>query len=409
MPIQFQVKPSRKQLNRSLVWFVATALALVLTLTIGTSRLRADTGTCSGVMVTLPFNDVMSSAFFCQIAEAFFSGLTNGTTANTYSPTNTVTREQMAAFITRTLDQSLRRGNHRAALNQWWLSSSAGTGVTNVGISPRGVASDGADLWVANSLAGTVSRVRGSDGKLLETWTGATSAEAVLVARGRVFVTGGTSPGNLYVIDPTQPFGAVTPLSSSLGNTASGITFDGTSIWTANQGSSSVSKVNPTTGATTNFTTGFNLPRGMLYDGTNVWVTDNGDHKLKKLDSNGAVVGSPVTVGSEPRHPAFDGTNIWVPNAGSNTITVVRAASGAILATLSNNGLNQPYAATFDGERILVTNQTGNSVSLWKATDLSPLPGSPVLIGNFPFGACSDGLNFWIVLGGPNPGQLARL
>jgi hypothetical protein len=132
----------------------------------------------------------MSSPFFCQIAEAFFSGLTNGTSANTYSPSSPVPREQIAAFITRTQDSALRRSSKRAALDQFWTttpdyaSSSGGLGTTAVGLQPTLVKSDGADLWVANAGSNTVSRVRGSDGKLLDTWTGATSAGGVLVAMG---------------------------------------------------------------------------------------------------------------------------------------------------------------------------------------------------------------------------------
>jgi hypothetical protein len=52
--------------------------------------------------------------FFCLIAEACFSGLTSGTSATTYSPADNVTREQMVAFITRTMDQSLKRRSRRA-------------------------------------------------------------------------------------------------------------------------------------------------------------------------------------------------------------------------------------------------------------------------------------------------------
>src|SRR5438045_5576239 len=127
------------------------SIALLLTITFASSHLSADTSTCSGVTITLPFADVMSSPFFCQIAEAYFSGLTNGTSANTYSPGNNVTREQMAAFVTRTMDQSLKRGSIRAALRQFWTPTSAdGLRLTTVGASPVLVASDGADLWVAN-------------------------------------------------------------------------------------------------------------------------------------------------------------------------------------------------------------------------------------------------------------------
>src|SRR5262245_12765983 len=89
-------------------------LAFVFALTGAFHHLKADTGTCGGTTTTLPFNDVGSSAFFCQIAAAYFSVLTYGTSATTYSPTATVTREQMAAFITRTQDSVLRRGSQRA-------------------------------------------------------------------------------------------------------------------------------------------------------------------------------------------------------------------------------------------------------------------------------------------------------
>jgi DNA-binding beta-propeller fold protein YncE len=95
-----------------------------------------------------------------------------------------------------------------------------------------------------------------------------------------------------------------------------------------------------------------------------------------------------------------------VPNQSTNTVTVVRASSGIVLATLTGNGLNQPVTAAFDGERILVTNFGGNSVSLWKAADLSPLGSVSTGASTRPTGACSDGLNFWITLnstGKPRP------
>jgi hypothetical protein len=55
----------------------------------------------------------MDNPFFCQIAAAYFSGLTNGTSATIYSPGLNVTRDQMAAFITRTQDSALKRGSTR--------------------------------------------------------------------------------------------------------------------------------------------------------------------------------------------------------------------------------------------------------------------------------------------------------
>jgi hypothetical protein len=88
-------------------------ISLMASLSFLSGRMQADTGSCRGVTITLPFTDVMGNPFFCQIAAAYFSGLTNGTSTTTYTPSQLAPREQMAAFVSRTLDQSLKRGSRR--------------------------------------------------------------------------------------------------------------------------------------------------------------------------------------------------------------------------------------------------------------------------------------------------------
>ena len=299
--------------------------------------------------------------------------------------------------------------SRRAILDQFWTPQNQTVlGLTTVGVSPLGVRSDGVDVWVAGQLgSNSVSRVRASDGKLLETWTGANLVTGVLVAMGRVFVSG---PSGLYRIDPSQTAGAVTIVASVIGANPGGIAFDGARIWIADSGDfsggGSVSIVTPGASlpwSVTTLTTGFSSPQGALFDGANIWVTDRLANTLLRLDGTGAILQT-VTVGSAPAFLTFDGANIWVPNSVSNSISVVRASNGAVLATLTGNGLNGPMAAAFDGQRVLVTNTTGNSVSLWKAADLTPL-GS-FAIGAAPTRVCSDGVNFWITLYGA--GKLVR-
>lgn len=396
--------------NRVFTFRAALMIAFVLFASGASTRLRAETGSCGSSTITLPFTDVPAgNIFFCAIAEAFFSGLTNGTTPTTFSPSSSVPREQMAAFVTRTLDQSLKRGSRRTALDQYWTPTSGDSlALTTVGDAPKGVKSDGADLWVASYSGSSVSRVRASDGTLLGTWTGAPGAFGVLSVKGLIFVTGASTPGRLYEIDPTQPAGAVVTLTSSLGGGSQGIAFDGARIWTANPGSpGSVSIVTLNPLSVSNVSTGFANPAGIVYDGTNMWVTDFGTSpgNLFKLDSNGAILQT-IPVGDGPGFPAFDGTNIWVPNYTSGTLSVVRASTGAIVATLFGNGLFSPQTAAFDGERILITNFNGDSVSLWKAADLTRLGSVSTGASSKPFGACSDGLNFWITLNNTN--KLAR-
>ena len=385
--------------RRKRVLFLPTAVTAILFSGAGGALL----GLCG------TFTDVTDASFCPFVLEIFSLGITTGTTPTTYDPGGNVSRLQMAAFLSRTVDRTLQRGSRRAALDQFWTSqNNTVLGLTTVGTSPALLKSDGADVWVANAGGSSVSRVRASDEKLLETWTGAATAYGVLVAMSRIFVTGSTDPGRLYQIDPGQAAGAVTTVASTLGNSSRGIAFDGSRIWTANGGGASVSIVTP--GASipwtvTTVTTGFTQPYGALYDGANVWVTDLTAGTLLKLDSAGAILQT-VTVGSSPLLPVFDGTNIWVPDFSSSSVSVVRASSGAILRTLTGNGLNFPAAAAFDGQRVLVTNNGGHSVSLWRAADLTTLVSFATGGITFPLGACSDGINFWIALNGIS--KLAR-
>jgi hypothetical protein len=201
----------------------------------------------------------------------------------------------------------------------------------------------------------------------------------------------------------------VTTVATNLGAGPLGIAFDGSRIWTAN-GSGTVSIVTPAATipwTVTTVTAGSVSSAGILYDGANIWLANSSAVTLQKLDSNGAVLQT-VTVGAlASNFPAFDGANIWVPAFNSNSVSVVRVSTGAVLQTLTGNGLNIPVTAAFDGQRVLVTNHGGSSVSLWKAADLTPIGSFPTGAGSMPWGACSDGVNFWITL--PTVGnQLAR-
>jgi hypothetical protein len=355
-----------------------------------------------------PFSDISDAVFCPFVLEIFTLEITNGTTATTYSPGDNVTRLQMAAFLSRTVDRSLRRAGKRAALGRFWApKDAANLGLTALGAAPNSVHWDGKDLWVPSRTTSSVYRVRASDGRLLETWTGAFFANDAVFAMGKVFVDGyRPAPGYLARIDPRAAPGAATIVTSNLGDGADGIAFDGSRIWTANQGAS-VSIVTP--GSTipwtvTTVTIGA-APTGILFDGTAMWVTDYTNGNLLKLDGNATVLQT-IPVGAGAAFLASDGANLWVPLNGGAATAVVRASTGVILATLTGNGQVFPNTAAFDGERILVTNANGDSVSLWKVADLSPIGSVPTGDSTYPAGACSDGINFWITF--VSSGQLAR-
>jgi len=51
----------------------------------------------------------------------------------------------------------------------------------------------------------------------------------------------------------------------------------------------------------------------------------------------------------------------------------------------------------FDGLRMLVTNKNGNSVSLFQATDQTPLGSISLSQAMAPSQAASDGINFFVI------------
>jgi hypothetical protein len=393
--------------DRKLRYRPITLLTLVIILTIASTRMQADTGTCNGQSVTLPFTDVPgSNIFFCSIAQAFLTGLTNGTSATTYSPAANVTRDQMAAFITRTQDSALKRGSPRAAAGQWWTPKDVGfLNTTVVGDNPRFNCFDGEDIWVPNRTDGSVTRVHASDGRVLGTWTGATEALNTIAAAGFIYVTGFENPGKIYRINPSFSPGVVLEVENNIGANPVSITCDGLNLWTANTGAGpglgSISRYNIVTDTETNFTAAFSQPSGIVFDGTHLWVVDTEDDALYRVDpANGAVIET-LAIGTNltsPAIPVFDGANIWVPV--TDGLKVVSTSSPArLLATLTGNGLGtNNRSVAFDGERIMVTNTLGNSVSLWKASSLTPLGNLNLGNGMNPIGACSDGLHFWITV-----------
>jgi hypothetical protein len=357
---------------------------------------------CGGQSYPFPFTDVSAvGAAFCPgIMEAYVTGISKGTTATTFSPNLDVPRVQMTTFLQRSVDQALTRGSRRAALNQWWTPQGRnGLRTFNFGGNPVFCAADGENIWVGNTGTGDIYQVQASTGKITGPWTGTGTNSGILTALSYVWVVDGAG-GALYMIDPATAPGAASLVVGGLGSSPQGIAFDGLDIWTANA-TGSVSKIDPVA-KTLLFTvsTGFIDTTGILYDGAHIWVTDFVAGTLLKLDSSGAILQT-VTVGTHPYFPVFDGTNIWVPNNGDNSVTVVQASTGSVVATINadaTNLLNRPWAASFDGERVLITNYNGQSGTLFKAADLSFIANVAMGIAN-PTGACSDGIDFWVVDG----------
>src|SRR5215471_11520380 len=135
-------------------WIVAIASPASLLIGLTTALF----GTCG------PFTDVALDVFCPFVLEVFYTGITTGTTPTTYDPASPVSRLQMAAFLSRTVDGVVRRGSRRTPLNKFWTQKNVLNPIQTGGGSYL-ADTDGTDIWVASRDANWIQRLDGSDGR----------------------------------------------------------------------------------------------------------------------------------------------------------------------------------------------------------------------------------------------------
>jgi YVTN family beta-propeller protein len=188
-------------------------------------------------------------------------------------------------------------------------------------------------------------------------------------------------------------FPADQSVTIAVGTNPNGIAFDGTDIWVANYSSTTVSKVQASTGQVFGTVTVGVGPSAVAFDGANIWVTNQKSNNVSKVRaSDGGCVGTcTFAVGTGPNGIAFDGTNIWVTNEYGNNVTKLLASTGALVNTYNVGG--RPQGIAFDGTNIWVANEGDGTVSELSSTGA---PLATITVGSGPFGVAFDGTNIWV-------------
>ncbi|HTZ52986.1 MAG TPA: carboxypeptidase regulatory-like domain-containing protein [Spirochaetia bacterium] len=229
---------------------------------------------------------------------------------------------------------------------------------------PMGVATDGVNLYIADDTNHSIRKIVVSSG----------------------IVT--TFAGSAAVAGSTDATGTAARFSNPMG-----IASDGTNLYVADTGNSTIRKIVISTGAVTTLAgsallsgsadgTGaaarFNQPMGITTDGTNLYVADTYNNTLRKVViSSGAVTtiagsaGSPGSadgVGSAARFSwpeglATDGTNLYVADYNNATIRQVVIATGSVTTLAGSAGIHNHVdaaggAARFSAVRGVTTDGT---------------------------------------------------
>jgi len=245
-----------------------------------------------------------------------------------------------------------------------------GTGTSALFSSPRGVTTDGTNLYVADS--------------------GNHRIRKIVLSSGVVTTVAGNGSGN------TDGTG-----TAALFNTPEGITTDGTNLYVADTSNHRIRKIVISSGVVTTVAgngsgstngTGtaalFNTPTGITTDGTNLYVVDVVNHRIRKIVISTAVVttfagngqGSTDGTGtaalfSFPDGITMDGTNLYVVDNGNHTIrkivissAVVTTIAGSVGNTGDSDGtgtaalFNQPRGITTDGTALYIGGYQTNKI-----------------------------------------------
>jgi glutamine cyclotransferase len=220
-----------------------------------------------------------------------------------------------------------------------------------VGNGPRRVAFDGTHIWVTNSSANMVSKLRASDG----------------------FVVANYPAGS-------------GPVS---------IAFDGAFIWVGNPtiGNGIVTRLRASDGMLMGTVPNVDGGDSLVCDGGNVWVANLDERKVRKVNTSSLAVEGPFDAGGPAAALAFDGQNVWVANRGFDTLTELRASDGELIRTVRIGRQTQPQALAFDGANIWAAGAFGKVFKV-RASNGEVL--NSFQVGTDPQGIAFDGANIWV-------------
>lgn len=256
------------------------------------------------------------------------------------------------------------------------FGSNDGTGTAAKFSYPRGITTDGTNLFVADTLNHAIRKIVIATG-VVTTLAGTAGVTGDSDGTGTAaqfdYPRGITSDGtNLFVTD-------------SINNTIRKIVIS-TGVVTTLAGTAGASGISDGTGAAARF----NNPSGITTDGTNVFVGDASNYTIRQIViATGVVTTLAGTAGvnsstdgtgtnaafAAPHGITTDGTNLFVADSDNHIIRKVVIATGVVTTltgqantfgnadgTLVNARFHEPYGITTDGTSLFVTDTSNNSI-----------------------------------------------
>ncbi|HEV7420429.1 MAG TPA: BTAD domain-containing putative transcriptional regulator, partial [Mycobacterium sp.] len=227
-----------------------------------------------------------------------------------------------------------------------------------VGASPDGIAVVGKTAWVANTGAGSVSKIDLERHVVVQTTPVGLAPQALAVFGSDLWVVnGGAASVSRLSLKTDQPVDTI-----PVGNLPSAIAADKSGIWVVNTGDDTVERIDPVTGKPDNpIAVGFR-PAGIAVAANTVWVSNSGDGTVSPIAATSRVVGSSIAVGAGPADIAVAHGAVWVANSSGQTLSRIDAASRQVVATVPVG--DGPKSMTLVGDRLWVANESHGDVTV---------------------------------------------
>lgn len=207
-------------------------------------------------------------------------------------------------------------------------------------IYPNSLAFDGKDLWLSGYNEFHIFKISREDGSIIDSIEINLKEPHGMTFDGTYFYICDAFTDVIQKLDTQGQIISSIPMPTQQPSHCQGLTFDGSGYWLNDQREPLLSSqhddityIIDEDGLVLNqFNSIGDVPTGLAFDGTNIWSIDNGLDELHKIDPNTyRIVETFDTPESIPTGLAFDGQHLWLVDNGTDLIYQID------IGTLSNS------------------------------------------------------------------------
>jgi YVTN family beta-propeller protein len=227
-----------------------------------------------------------------------------------------------------------------------------------MGASPDAVAVVGNVAWVANTGAGSVSKIDLERHVIVQTTPVGLAPQALAVLGSDLWVVNsGEASVSRLSLKTDQVVETI-----SVGNLPAAIAADTSGVWVVDTGDDTVVRIDPVTGnPDAPIAVGFR-PAGIAVAANTIWVSNSGDGTVSPIDATSHVVGSSIAVGAGPAAIAVSHGAVWVANSSGQTASRISAGTRQVVAAVQVG--DGPKSITLVGNRLWVANESNGDITV---------------------------------------------